>query len=212
MWVRYVGKSINPKRRFEQHKYVSFKIGHHTYNTPKSRWFRKKMNQIYFSIIEECSNETWEEREAFWIEHYSANSLLNCTNGGEGTHGYKMTDQQRENIRKSQLGRKHTAESRLNMSLSKKGKMFFSEEHRKKLSDAAKGRVLSAEHRAKVSQSNKGRKVWNKGISAPSPMAGKKHTPETIEKMKVQRQKISEETRRRMSESAKTRNQWPSSE
>lgn len=68
----------------------------------------------------------------------------------------------------------------------------FSEESKRKMSEKAKMRIITEEHRIHLSESRKGVKPWNVGIS-PSEKTrkkiaesqlGRKHTEESIEKMR----------------------------
>lgn len=109
--------------------------------------------------------------------------LVNRTDGGDGTSGYRHTDEAKAKVSKAQTGRPSTL----------KGKKL-SDEVRKKVSDgvkkwaeqrnpedrskiataatvarwakiSAEKRTVSAEVRAKISASRKGTPAWNKGIS-----------------------------------------------
>ena len=70
---------------------------------------------------------------------------------------------------------------------------LHSEETKKKMSEAARGREASEETKKKMSEAGKGRKSWNKG--KPGTWTGRKHSAESIEKMKQIKSNISEETR-----------------
>lgn len=88
----------------------------------------------------------------------------------------------------------------------------LSEEHKEKISNSCKGGnstswkkgdkpwnkgvPLSEEQKEKMSKSLKGRKAWNKGKQMPE---------EQKEKIRKSKKNISEETRKKMSESAKKR-------
>ena len=67
---------------------------------------------------------------------------------------------------------------------------------KQKMSNAKTGRKLSEETKKKMSETRKGKESWNKG--KPGTMAGKKHSLESIEKMKQVKSNISEETREKM--------------
>ena len=73
---------------------------------------------------------------------------------------------------------------------------LHSEEAKQKMSNAKTGRKLSEETKKKMSETRKGKESWNKG--KPGTMAGKKHSLESIEKMKQVKSNISEETREKM--------------
>lgn len=106
--------------------------------------------------------------------------LANCSDGGEGTVGYKHTEAARMKMSAAKkgrqsplLGRKASAEARARQSAARKGNVQLaehcrklnaanaarpiSEETRAKLIAAHTGRTLSAEARAKISASKIGR-------------------------------------------------------
>jgi len=58
-----------------------------------------------------------------------------------------------------------------------------SDETKKKMSNAKKGRKLSEETKRRMSNAKKGKVGWNKG--KPGTWTGRKHTQESIEKMKA---------------------------
>lgn len=137
----------------------------------------------------------------------------NATLGGEGC---VATEQTREKIRLSAVGRKATEETRAKLSASHTNP---SPEHRAKLSIAARNRKkpVSAETRAKLSAAHAGKKrgaAFSAKMSAllkgkVSGMKGKRHSPETIAKMRARAagRIISSEARSKISASLKAFNQ-----
>lgn len=84
--VRYVGKTINIKRRYKQHLYDKRQTSH------KSSWITslKLINlKPILRVIEECTNDNWEDRERFWITQFD--NLTNIKTGGNGGDDYKRT-------------------------------------------------------------------------------------------------------------------------
>lgn len=85
--VRYIGKTVNPESRFEDHLSAarSGKTDHHT-----ARWLRKLMAaglKPRLEIIEELKEgECWKEFERFYIENGAEFGwrLTNTNPGGEG--------------------------------------------------------------------------------------------------------------------------------
>ena len=82
--VRYVGKTVNPRKRYNNH--ISPDNNYYV-----SRWIKKlksKGLKPIFEIIDEIT-ENWE----FWEQHYISlfkswgYKLTNLTNGGEGVLG-----------------------------------------------------------------------------------------------------------------------------
>lgn len=86
--------------------------------------------------------------------------LCNHTNGGEGTSGYKLSDETKRKMslfkigKKFCLGKKHSKETRIKMSLSHKGKKH-SKEHVKKVADTIRGKNRSEETKKKISETLK---------------------------------------------------------
>jgi hypothetical protein len=64
------------------------------------------------------------------------------------------------------------------------------------MSEAKKGRKLSEETKKKMSEARKGKEGWNKG--KPGTWTGRKHSAESIEKMKQIKSNISQETKEKI--------------
>lgn len=91
--IRYIGKSVNPKRRLMQHIHgrKDQKI------TPCSAWIKsvlKKGQEPEMMIIEETTQELWQERERFYIDMFRK-SGENITNIADGGNQPSMTTEQR---------------------------------------------------------------------------------------------------------------------
>ena len=85
--IRYIGKSVRPFIRFKEHIYES-KSNRTNYH--KNNWIKKllKNNEdLHISILEECDENNWKEREIYWISMFS--NLTNITPGGE-SGGYHI--------------------------------------------------------------------------------------------------------------------------
>lgn len=112
-------------------------------------WKRYTNKHEYFVEIL-CENISWEEaceQEKELICFYGRRdlgfgSLVNLTDGGDGTMGFKPTEEMLIKMSIAQVGRKH------------------SEETKKKMSDYHKGKKLSQETKKKLSESKKGNKNW----------------------------------------------------
>lgn len=115
-------------------------------------------------------------------------------------HGYNLTSG-------GEVTKRLSNETRQKISESKKGKMkgekhhLFGKKHtvetRKKISQSKKGKKYSAEFRRKVSEATKGEN---------NPFFGKKHSKETRKKISQSKKNPSEETRQKLSKSARGRN------
>lgn len=96
--IKYIGKSEIGLRRPNQHK----KPSSLKTNTPKNLWIKEliKNNLMYsIEIIEQLpDNKELISKEIFWIKWFKDKGfkLLNGTDGGEGTPGYKHTEKTKE--------------------------------------------------------------------------------------------------------------------
>ncbi len=93
-------------------------------------------------VIEETDQDTWGERERYWIEYYkdSGSKLTNTAKGGNGG------------------GSKHTKKARQKISRAKKG-MKFTESHKEKLRQvkndffkSKKGKELASKYSRKYAK------------------------------------------------------------
>lgn len=84
--VRYVGKSINPKRRYRSHLWDKPKVKYYSYYWIQS--LLKRGLKPIMTIIDETETN-WEELERYWILQFKTwgYSLTNITEGGEGCTG-----------------------------------------------------------------------------------------------------------------------------
>lgn len=124
--IRYVGKTIQkPQTRLRAH----IRQAQRANKSHRDRWIMQVLADIerpVLEVIEEATEENWEEREMYWIAHYD--NLTNETAGGEGLHGHKFSQEHRGKLGKSQLGNtkalgfKHTKETRAKGSANKMGK------------------------------------------------------------------------------------------
>lgn len=114
--------------------------------------------------------------------------LINKTDGGEGQSGRVVTDETRKKLSIANSGRRPTPETRAKMSAAQKGKTLTLEA-RDKISRARQGIVFSEDHRKNIGLSQRGHTRW----------LGRRHTPETIEKLRALHDNRSEETRMNIS-------------
>lgn len=136
--IKYVGKTSNLKRRYEQHIYISCKGKNHLANWLNS--LKKENLKPEIESIDFVDKEVWKEKEIYWIAYYKqlGFKLCNHTIGGDGQNGAALSD-----------------ETKQKMSLAHAGKVK-SQEHRDNLSIAHTGKKLSDEHKEKM------RKSYNK--------------------------------------------------
>ena len=100
--VRYIGKTINIKRRYKQHLYDKRTKSY------KCSWIISLRDiglKPIMNIIEECTDENWEDRERYWIKQYD--NLTNTKEGGNGGNDYKrfIPEESIEKIRQANLGK-----------------------------------------------------------------------------------------------------------
>ena len=154
-------------------------------------------------IEEDLTEDEAFEREKYWISKIGRRSLnegtlVNLTDGGEGTRGHIHSNETRQKISDAGKGRTHSEETKLKMSVWHKNKIV-TEETKLKMIVIAKNRKFSDETRNKMSKSAKGNIPGNKG---------KTHSKEAIKKISEssKNRKHSKETKSKMSKSAKNRN------
>ena len=134
--VRYIGKSVNPKRRYYEHLTSKSK-----YNCHKNNWIKKLLSENIkpvLEIIEECNKENWCEREKHWIAQYD--NLTNATEGGEDG---RMSDEVKARMSILNSGKN-------NPNYGKKA----SKKTRDLISNRLKDRTLSEEHQNNIGKKN----------------------------------------------------------
>jgi hypothetical protein len=135
--------------------YVGKGCGNRAYQSGKnnrSNYWNNIVNKYGFDIIFLELNLTEQEaleKEIYWIKRIGRKDLnegplINFTDGGEGTSGYKFNDKQKINLSVAMAGR------------------TFSHEHKNKMSESHKGKTFSDEHKKKISESLKGKLAYNR--------------------------------------------------
>ena len=92
-----------------------------------------------------CAVEQWKIAQ---LDTEAPNGY-NLTRGGEGSLGYKPTQQHRHRLSKAGTGKTLSQSTRDKISIANTGKVK-SAEHREKLGKSHKGKTLSKEHREKL--------------------------------------------------------------
>jgi group I intron endonuclease len=145
--VRYIGKSIKPMQRLQNH--MNDKSKCHRANWLQSLKAKGlKPELVIFEMIEGSDDWSWQESEKYWIKRGKSLGwpLTNNTDGGDGV--VNLPPETKEKMRKTWLGRKHKPETLI------------------KLSKASKGRVKTKEMRDAMSEKMKGRKItWGDKVS-----------------------------------------------
>lgn len=119
----YIGKTSNFLRRRSQHLIDS--------RHPKaSKYFSKAINKHgsenfdWFILESGLSEEDASSKERAYIKQFGSRSSTygyNLTLGGEGTLGYTYSDESKEKMRQSALGKQISSETRRLMSIARKG-------------------------------------------------------------------------------------------
>lgn len=122
-FIRYIGYTkLKLQKRLTNHLSESRQR-----DTHKDRWIRSNNNDIDIVLIEENINsfQLALEREVYWIKKYKEDfniDLVNSTDGGNGTLGYKLNEEQKQNLRNKNLGKKLTEEHKIKISNSNIGR------------------------------------------------------------------------------------------
>jgi len=122
--IRYVGKTTNIKRRYNQHK------NNIKSNTHKENWIKKLIESgklPILTVIDEVNSEDWQFWEIYWISQIKTWGFK-LTNGNDGGYGGICSEETKRKIseknkgNKYRLGCKHSDIARMNMSIAQKGK------------------------------------------------------------------------------------------
>ena len=147
----YIGQAINLKKR-----YGEFKRPNSAYTSKGSAIdkARKKYNNFDewdYEILEECSIESLDVKEKYWIDFYNTKvDGYNSTNGGDGNKGWKPSEEQTKHLQECQaIARNNGAYE----------KWYTSDRLKQITSEKFKGRIWSEEQRKKISNSLKGNKL-----------------------------------------------------
>jgi predicted GIY-YIG superfamily endonuclease len=158
--VRYIGKSNNPKQRYNQHLTDIKDI------TYRRNWIvhLQRQNKLpSLIILEEVPKEQWAESEQKWIEHYNnlGANLVNDNIGGWGVES--PSEQTREKMRLAKLGHKPWNIGK-SMAKETREKLSCAVKEYYKLHDAPfKGKQHSEETKTKMRLAKIGYKPWQTG-------------------------------------------------
>ena len=89
----YIGKTLHPKSRWNDHRYGKYKNGWH-------KDYQNNPDKYEYSVIEyDVPEDKLDEREIFWIGFFdSYRNEYNLTEGGNTTRGYKHSDESKQKI------------------------------------------------------------------------------------------------------------------
>lgn len=198
---KYIGQAKDVDRRWRLHINELRKNTH--YNKYLQRaWNKYGEDNFEFIILCECKEEELSKKEIYYIAQFDTfKNGYNLTIGGEGTRGYKFTDEQlryrqTEEFRKTmtEIIRKRSSNPEYREKMSKTLKEKYSNpEYREKMCKILEEIRNRPEYRAKRSELSRGKN---------NPMYGKKHSEETRKKISEAHKgrKLSEEQKAKLSE------------
>ncbi len=215
--IRYVGQTIRSvDRRMKVHVYEAKK---QKKRRPVLDWIRSVEKRGFeIGVVELNKKAKWNTSEEYYIAKLrkDGNKLLNLTDGGEGTLGWKPSQKWRKNVSKRNTGIIWSEESKKNRrEYLKSNHPMKGKKHslatRRKMSIAKKGKVLphmllspTEEAKKKIGKASRER------LKNYNPLRGRKLSVKTRKKISesLTGKKHSEETRRKMSASRKGRPSW----
>jgi hypothetical protein len=158
----YVGKSTNGLARPSRHSFPS-NLERYA-QLPISKWIRalhKRGLEAKVVVLEECAkSDDLDEAERFHIAYFRAlfgkRKLLNVTDGGGGTYGYRYGKQALLKMSKDRKARASTTEGRKRMS-DMASNYWVTKEAREQQRKERLGKKWDAETKAKISASHKGK-------------------------------------------------------
>lgn len=165
--IRYIGKSNNPKVRYYSH-ICSAK----NKKTHKECWIYGLISRGLkpsLKIIEECTFDTWSDREKFHIASYD--NLTNLTEGGEDGSGHRHSEETKKMMSITRMGEKNAF---YNKNHTKETKKRLSDINKER--DRINGNLFKDKHHTDKSKSlisNAGKKRWGDGrLHLPPVMIG----------------------------------------
>ena len=209
----YVGKGYG--YRINEHMYKTHLKRNNHKNNKIKKILSEGLEPIRVKVYEGLTEKESLQKEIELINSIGFVNLTNVTHGGEGTSGYEQSDETKNKIGNKNKGRKHSEETKKRISEKLKGREI-TQEWKDKISEGSKGKPkkpFTDEHRKKISESKLGGVPWNKGcIGCQKPhnkgkSLSEEHRKKQSEiKLGKKRGKMSEETKKKISESLKKRN------
>lgn len=194
----YIGSAIDINKRWIGHKKLLKKDKHHSRHL-QNAWNKYGSENFIFSVVEYCFPLALIFREQHFIDTVKPEYNLSPTAGN--TLGYKHTPEARANMSAAGKGRVFTPEHRAKIAEANK-RRIYTPEMRENISAGQRGRVLSKEHREKIAIASKKSltkehlakmleraSITNARARAGISNRGRKHSPETINKMSLTHKK-----------------------
>lgn len=161
--IRYIGFSSRGMERPNEHFLPGHYNGEKRKHYPLYKWMRKMISLGLvprIDVLEYCATEAeLPELETILVAlHKEAGArLLNCTEGGDGTFGFKFTDESKAKMSAARTGMKASDEHKAAISAGLTGKKK-SPEHVANMAEAQRGKVASEETRNLLSERQK--EIW----------------------------------------------------
>lgn len=160
----YIGKSCNYKQRLRCYKCIRLKDQNLIAGSLKKYGFEDHK----FEVIDQFESDGFfaQGKEMFWIRSYMSNFIkwpvqkgLNLTDGGDGTLGYKKSDEERKAMSERNKGKKQSAEQRLKTSIQHVGNKYnlgrkASEATKRKMAERRTGKKIEGEWLEKIKRNN----------------------------------------------------------
>lgn len=200
--LRYIGKTINPRARLNQHCSPVHCRNHKAHSTHWCLGLLQQGLRPVYRTLEICPAGTpWWLREQWWIATCKRLGcpLLNRSVGGEaGGLGVHRSDEFRQRVSRALKGRPKTAATRRLMAIAATGRVLDAPA-RAKIADQARGRHPSAETRKKLRHARLGQTLSPAARAKVSvAQRTRKRQPWEIERLRRFGRNISDETRHRM--------------
>lgn len=186
---KYIGSAVCFRQRWYVHKSSLRKNKHHSPHL-QAAWNKHGEENFAFEIILECEVEELIDYEQLCLDDECPEYNI-CRIAG------------------SMLGHKFSEEAKKRMSIARTGEKRkpLSEEHKQKLRERNTGKIMPDDVRAKVAEAGRGRTHSGETKDKMSKAAlGRKMTEAA--KKKLAGRQISDETRKKISESRKGRVPW----
>lgn len=191
----YIGQAQNISKRWGYHK-RGLKHGNHSNRHLQFAWNKYGEKSFIFKVLEYCPIEQLNEREQHYLDIYMPKGICyNLAPEVGTTRGKPCNEETKMRISKANSGKSP------------------SQETRQKISNSLKGRQLNTNQHEAIVKSNRNRVISDKVKQALSEvhqkLKGQKLTLEHAQKISkaLIGHKHSEETKRKMSETAKRREQ-----
>lgn len=216
----YVGSAVNVRNRAHGHL-SALRKGLHANNRLQKAWVKYGADAFRIEILEKVvAVEDLLAREQHYLDELRA-----CEDGYNlNPSAFRLvhTEQTIAKIRKAASMQRHSEETKAKLSEYHRNRSpehvegirraaaNRTAEHRAKIGAAHRGKKLSDEAKRRISEFHKGKTLsdWHKERLREAGK-GRKHTAETIAKLKIARASISDETRKRMSEGQRGRRWSP---